>query len=328
MQSFEYANPLTKADAASLLAEKPGEAVVLAGGTDLLSLMKDYVATPERVVNIKSVQDLGGISYDASTGLRIGATAKLVELMGHDKVKQEYPSLVQAVEGIGSPQIWSMATVGGNLCQRPRCWYYRAGFGLLALKDAKPMVPTGDNRYHAILGNSGPAYFVNPSSLAPAFIALGTKLKIMGSRGEREVDLEQFYQIPKSGRDKEYALASDEFITDILVPPAADKKNAVYEVREKGGLGWPLATAAVAFAMDGNKIRSPRVVLGHVAPIPWVSADAEKRLDGRSTDERNADRAGKDAVKGAKALSKNKYKIQLAQVAVERAVLRASGKEV
>lgn len=328
MQSFEYANPLTKSEAAKLLAEKPGEAVVLAGGTDLLSLMKDYVATPTRVVNIKSIQDLGGIRYDAGTGLRIGATAKLVELMDHDKVAQEYPSLVQAVEGIGSPQIWSMATVAGDLCQRPRCWYYRSGFGLLAVKDAKPMVPTGDNRYHAILGNSGPAYFVNPSGLAPALIALGAKLKIVGSRGGREVALEQFYQVPKSGRDKEYALASDELITDILVPPAANKKNAVYEVRQKEGLGWPLVAAAVVFEMDGNTIRSPRVVLGHVAPIPWVSADAEKRLNGKPADEKNADRAGKDAVKGARALSKNKYKIRLAQVAVKRAVLRASGKEV
>jgi xanthine dehydrogenase YagS FAD-binding subunit len=286
------------------------------------------VATPTRVVNIKSIQDLDGIGYDAGTGLRIGATAKLATLMSHDKVKQEYPSLVQAAEGIGSPQIWSMATVAGNLCQRPRCWYYRGGFGLLALKDAKPMVPTGENRYHAILGNSGPAYFVNPSGLAPAFIALGAKLKIVGSRGEREVALEQFYQTPKSGRDKEYALASDELITDILVPPAGGKKNAVYEIRQKEGLGWPLVAAAVAFEMDGGKIRSPRVVLGHVAPVPWVSAEAEKRLDGKSADEKNADRTGKDAVKGARALSKNKYKIRLAQVAVKRAVLRASGKEV
>jgi xanthine dehydrogenase YagS FAD-binding subunit len=328
MQSFEYASPLTKADAAKLLAEKPGEAVVLAGGTDLLSLMKDYIVTPTRVVNIKSIQDLAGMSYDATTGLRIGATTKLVELMDHDKVKQEYPALVQAIQGIGSPQIWSMATVAGNLCQRPRCWYYRSGFGLLAVKDAKPMVPTGDNRYHAIFGNSGPAYFVNPSGLAPAFIALGATLKITGSRGAREVALEQFYQIPGSGNDKEYTLASDEFITDILVPPAANKKNAVYEIREKEGLGWPLAAAAVAFEMDGDRIRSPRVVLGHVAPIPWVSKDAEKRLDGKSPDEKNADRAGEDAVKGARALSRNKYKIPLARVAVKRAVLRASGKEV
>jgi xanthine dehydrogenase YagS FAD-binding subunit len=328
MQSFEYASPLTKADAAKLLAEKPGEAAVLAGGTDLLSLMKDYVATPTRVVNIKSIKDLGGISYDATQGLRIGATAKLVELIVHDRVKQEYPSLVQAADGIGSPQIKSMATVAGDLCQRPRCWYYRSGFGLLGVKDAKPMVPTGDNRYHAILGNTGPAYFVNPSGLAPALIALGAKLKILGSRGEREVPLEEFYQIPKSGNDKEYALASDEFITDIHVPPAADKKNATYELREKESMGWPLVAAAVAYVMDGNRIRSPRVVLGHVAPIPWVSPDAERRLNGRTADERNSERAGRDAVKGAKALSKNKYKIQLAQVAVKRAILRASGREV
>jgi xanthine dehydrogenase YagS FAD-binding subunit len=221
-----------------------------------------------------------------------------------------------------------MATVAGNLCQRPRCWYYRNGFGLLGIKDAKPLVPTGDNRYHAILGNSGPAYFVNPSGLAPVLIALGAKLKILGPRGEREVALEDFYQIPKGANDKEYALASDELITEILVPPAAGKKNAVYEVREKEGLGWPVVTAAVAFEIAGDKIRSPRVVLGHVAPIPWVSADAEKRLNGKSADEKNAERAGEDAVKGARALSRNGYKIRLARVAVKRAVLRASGREV
>lgn len=327
MQAFEYANPLTLEDAVQLLSEKPGETAVLAGGTDLLSLMKDRVVTPTRVVNIKSIRELGGIGYDTN-GLRIGALVTLAELLAHQETQKEYPSLVHAAEGVGSPQIQSMGTVGGDLCQRPRCWYFRSGCGLLAMKDGKSMVPSGDNRYHAILGNAGPAYFVSPSSLAPALIALGAKIRIVGPSGEREVAVERFYRAPASEGQLEYDLAAGEIVTGIVVPPATNRRNATYEVRQREGMDWPLAAAAVSFEMDGGKARSPRVILGHVAPTPWVARDAEKRLSGKVVDEESADRAGRDAVQGAKALSKNAYKIQLARVAVKRAIQRATGKEV
>lgn len=327
MQAFEYTSPEKKEDAVELLAAANGKATVLAGGTDLLSLMKDYIVSPARLVNIKSIRELQGISHDSRNGLRLGALVTLDELLADSKVKQEYPSLWQAAAGVSSPQIRSMGTVGGDLCQRPRCWYYRNGYGLLARQAGKSMVIDGDNRYHAILGNAGPAYFVNASSLAPALIALGAKVRILGPNGQREVEVEKFYTIPKQEGEKEYALQNAEVVTEILVPPAANRKNATYEVRQKEALDWPLTAAAVALELNGNRVTRARVALGHVAPTPWRSPAAEKFLAGKTISEEVAERAGEAAVDGAKALSRNGYKIRLARVSVKRALLRATGQE-
>jgi len=328
MQAFEYANPTTVADAVKALAVQGGSAAALAGGTDLVSLMKDSVETPKRLVNLKSLKELQGISYDAKKGLRIGAMVTLDELLGNSKVKQEYPSVVQAADGVKSPQIRNAGTVGGNLCQRPHCWYYRSGYGLLATQNGKSMVTEGDNRYHAIFGNSGPAYFVNSSSLAPALIALGAKVRIAGPQGNREVALAEFFRTPAKEGEKENVLGPNEIVADILVPPATRVRNATYEVRQREALDWPLAAAAVALEMDGKTVKSARIVLGHVAPVPWVAADAEKLLAGKTVSESLADQVGEAAVKAAKPLSRNGYKVRLARVAVKRAILRAAGMEV
>jgi xanthine dehydrogenase YagS FAD-binding subunit len=328
MRSFEYASPLTAQDAVALLAGKGGEAAVLAGGTDLLALMKDGVLTPSRVVNLKSIAALRGIDRDAAGGLRVGATVTLDDLLAEEGVRADYPGLAQAAEGVHSMQLRSQGTVGGELCQRPRCWYYRGGFGLLATKDGAALVPAGDNRYHAILGNTGPAKFVSPSSLAPALIALGAGLRILGPKGERQVSLADFYRAPRTAGEREYDLAPDEIVTDVFVPAAKGRRSATYEVRQKEALDWPLAAASVSFELEGGRIRSPRVVLGHVAPTPWPARGAEKYLNGKPPDEAHADRAGEEAVKGARPLSMNGYKVRLARVAVKRAVKRAAGKEV
>ena len=325
MKAFKYANQATKEEAVKLLS---AEAAVLAGGTDLLSLMKDYVVTPARLVNLKSIKELSGVSYDAKKGLGIGALTTIDQLLADANVKREYASLVQAAEGVRSQQLQNMGTVGGDLCQRPRCWYYRAGFGLLALHNGKSLVLEGDNRYHAVLGNEGPAYFVNPSSLAPALIALGATVTTFGSKGARQISLEKFYRSPKREAEREYDLEPDEILTEILVPSAAGRKNATYEVRQKEALDWPLAAASVSVEMSGANVKSARIVMGHVAPTPWPAPEAEKLLAGKPLSEETAAQAGEAAVRGAKPLSMNGYKVQLARVAVKRALLRASGKEV
>jgi xanthine dehydrogenase YagS FAD-binding subunit len=325
MRAFEYASPATKEQAVALLGTKWGEREILAGGTDLLSLMKDDVAQPKRLINIKEIKEIEGLSYATATGLRIGALATFQQLLEDETIKKEYPSLRQAALGVASPQIRNTGTVGGDLCQRPRCWYYRNGMGLLALDTSgNSLVTAGENKYHAILGNSGPAYFVNPSSLAPALIALGAKIRLYGPKGRRDVLADQFFVIPKSGDEREYLLKPNEIVTEILVPPAADTRNATYEVRQKQALDWPLASAAAALKMTGKKITSARIVLGHVAPIPWPAPEANKYLAGKTVSEKIAEEAAAAAVTGAKALSQNEYKIQLARVAVKRAILRAA----
>ena len=324
MQAFEYARPKSTQEAVKLLAGGESGALPLAGGTDLISLMKDGNASPQRLVSLQHVTELKGISFRPGTGLRLGAGVTFEDLLESAEVRGQYPALVQAAEGVTSPQIRSTGTVGGDLCQRPRCWYYRAGYGLLANYKGKSLVPDGDNRYHAILGNSGPAYFVSPSSLAPILIALDAKVKLQGPQGARELSVQEFFVTPKSEGESEHALHAGEIVSEILVPPAGDAKMAVYEVRQKEALDWPLAAAAAVLKLSGGSVQSARVVLGHVAPVPWPAPEAEGALKGKSIDEDVAWEAGKAALSKATPLSRNAYKVQLARVAVKRAILRAA----
>jgi len=324
MEAFEYANPTTLPEALKMLGSNWSEAQVLAGGTDLISLMKEYVVSPKRVVNVKAIAALHGVSKGAA-GLRIGATTTLDELASNAMVRAEYPSLTTAVLGISSPQIRNMGTVGGDLCQRPRCWYFRNGYGLLAMMDGKSLVPDGENRYHAIFGG-GPAYFVSASSLGPALVALGAKVKVQSATGTRTVDAANFFVSPKDENTREIDLKPEEIVTEILVPPAAGVKNATYEVRHREAIDWPLATASVALKMSGGKISSAHVVLGHVAPTPYHAAKASEWLKGQSITEATAEQAAAAAVEGAQPLSQNEYKVQLAKVSVKRALLAAAGK--
>lgn len=321
MNNFEYINATSLKEATAALGSSWSDAVVLAGGTDLLGLMKDYVMSPKRVVNIKNVKELGGITKSGS-GLRIGATVTFDELANNAQVRQMYPSLSQAVMGVTSPQIRNMGTVGGDLCQRPRCWYFRLGHGVLAQKDGKSLVAEGENKYHAIFPE-GAAHFVSASSLGPALVALGAKLKLVSASASREVDAAKFFVAPQSNEAREIALLPNEILTEVILPAAG--KNATYEVRQKDALDWPLATASVHLTMKGNTVSAANIVLGHVGPTPHHAAGAEKALLGKAITAETAMAAGDAAVQGAKPLSQNAYKIQLARVAVKRALLTAAG---
>ena len=327
MQAFEYASPTAPEEAAKLLAGSWGETEVLAGGTDLLNLMKDYITTPKRVVSLQKVKGLGGIDFKSGKELRLGAMATLQELIGTPGLREEYAGLVQAAENISSPQVRAVGTVGGDLLQRPYCWYYRAGFGLLAMLNGKSLVSNGDNRYHAILGNSGPAYFVSPSRLAPMLVALGAKVKVQGPHGAHEMPVEKLFVTPKAEGEREHALKPNEILVEIIVPHHGGAKTAVYDVLQREVMDWPLASAVVVLHMDGDKVKSARVVLGQVAPVPWPSPEAEQALAGKPVNAGVAGDAGKAALSKATPLSQNGYKVQLARVAVKRAVLRAAGKE-
>jgi xanthine dehydrogenase YagS FAD-binding subunit len=325
MRPFEYASPTTKEQAVSLLGATWGSAAVLAGGTDLLALMKDDIAHPKRLVNIKDIKELQGVTPNAQ-GLRIGALTTLGELADNESVAKNYPALAEALNEAASPQIRNMATIGGNLCQRPRCWYFRTGFGLLP-KDStgKELVTEGENRYHAILGNEGPAKFISPSTVVPILIAYGAKLQLVGPKSKRQVPLEKFYVTPKTAAEREHDLRPNEIVSEIVLPHSGDGKYAHYEVRQKAAFDWPLAVAAVALKMDGSNVQSARVIMGYVAPVPWISAEAEQALKGKAVSEETAQAAAEAALRDAKPLSHNAYKVQLAKVAVKRAILKAGG---
>lgn len=320
MQNFAYASPTTLQDALALLGAKWGEADVLAGGTDLITLMKEYLHTPKRVVNIKGIKELEGISKTAD-GLRIGALVTLDELAKNADVVAGYKAIADAAAGVDSPQLRHMGTAGGDLCQRPRCWYYRQGFGLLGMKDGKSLIPDGENKYHAIFSD-GPAYFVSPSSLGPALVALGAKVKLASAKGTREVALAKWFVTPANEATREIALQPNEILTEIIVP-AATVRSSTYEVRQKEALDWPLATASVVLEMNGATVKSAKIVLGHVGPTPVDAPAAARALVGKAVNAVNAEAAGKAAVAGAKPLSQNAYKVNLAKVAVKRALLDA-----
>ena len=325
MQPFEYVSPANTRQAASLLAATWGQTEILAGGTDLLALMKEDVVTPKRVINIKEIVDLRGVRANAQ-GLRIGALTRLGELADDASVRGRYPALAEAVHEAASPQIRNRATLGGNLCQRPRCWYFRNGLGLLPKDESgKDLVSDGDNRYHAILGNDGAAKFVSPSTIVPVLIAYGAKIRLEGPKGKRELPLEKFYVTPKTEDEREHDLMPNEVLTEIIVPPADGWQAAHYEVRQKAAFDWPLAVAAVALKTAGSNVQAARVVLGYVAPTPWPSPEAEAVLQGQSASEETAQKAATAALSNAKPLSQNAYKVQLARVAVKRAILKAQG---
>jgi xanthine dehydrogenase YagS FAD-binding subunit len=323
MQPFEYAAPTTKEQAVALLGTRWEDAAILAGGTDLMSQMKDNIAAPKRLVDIKGIQEFDGIQYNTQTGLRLGALVTIEQLREHADVRKQYPGLVQAAEGITSAQMRNRGTVGGDLVQRPRCWYFRNGFGIVARPEPdRPADIADDSRYFSIFGNDGPAAFVHPSLLAPMLMALGAGVKLYSSSGSRDVPLEQFFLIPKLETDRENVMRPNEILTEIVVP-GGSWKTAVYEVRQKEALDWPLAAAAVALQMNGSTVKTARVVLGHVATMPWRSPEAEQALAGKSITEATATAAGQAAVQKAKPMGKNEYKVQLTRVAVKRALLAA-----
>lgn len=324
MKNFAYAQPRTEAEVLGVLASQPGHIELLAGGTDLVGLMKKMVVTPDCVVNVSEVDSMRHIEPMATGDVVVGASVRLDEFL--DSVLTDaYPAVKQAIQGINSVQLQAQGTIGGELLRRPTCWYFRDGHGLLANQGR--MVVDGDNRYHAILGNRGPAKFVNASRLAPALISLGARVRVVGPKehDEQVLPLESLYQVPRNEDEKESVLAQGQIVTHVILPPDEGRLSAAYEVRQSEGPDQPLAAAAATMDVTGGTVREARIVMGQVAPIPWISEDAARSMIGQPITEETARIAGFEAVGAAMPLSQNKYKVQVAQVAVQRAILRAAG---
>jgi xanthine dehydrogenase YagS FAD-binding subunit len=325
MKAFEYAAPESEREVLELLSAQRGKTEVLAGGTDLLGLMKKMIVTPDRVVSLGRVDSLKAIDAD-SQGARIGAMVTLEELLDHP-VSQDYPALQQAIRAIHSLQLQAQGTLGGELCQRPRCWFFRGGLGLLAERGRA--AAEGDNRYHAIFDNGGPAKFVCPSRLAPALIALGASVRILGpdAGDETVAPLEFLFRTPKDERQREHNLEPNQIVAQILLPPPDGRTSASYEVQHGSGPDYPLVAAAASIATRGGVVAEARIVLGQVAPTPWLSREAAECIVGLPVNAASAEAAGDAAVSVATPLANNEYKVQLARVAVKRALLLAAGLE-
>jgi xanthine dehydrogenase YagS FAD-binding subunit len=325
MKAFEYAAPRTEREVLEQLSFAPGRTEVLAGGTDLVGLMKQMLVTPDRVVSLSRVPSLKTIQAD-SQAVRLGAMVTLEDLLDNPAC-EFFPALKQSLAAFGSQQFLAQGTLGGELCQRPRCWYFRAGQGLLAQRGQS--VVEGDSRFHAIFGNSGPAKFVSPSRLAPALIALGAMVRIIGPEADNEsnLPLEMLFRTPKSDREREHELSAGQIVAQVVLPHPEGRRSASYEVQHGAGPDYPLVSASVSLALQGNVVADARVVLGQVAPTPWVSREAARAITGQPVTAETAALAGEAAVAVAAPLEHNEYKVQLAQVAVKRALLLAAGQE-
>lgn len=328
MNSFEYALPRSEAEAVGLLHEHEGETAILAGGTDLFNLLKaDLISpAPRRVVDLKNIATMRGVRQ-TDDGVLIGALTTLEEIQ-EDPLLKSYASVRQVAAAIPAIQVQSMGTVGGDLCLLPNCWYFRNGYGLLGRDDGKSLVADGRNEYHAIFGNRGPAKFVSASRFAPALIAWGAKVRIAGPGPDQEtvLPLEYFYVTPRTEFQGVHVLKPGQFVTHIWLPTAEPQQlSASYEALQMKGLDWPLATASVWLQTSGSLVTAARVVLGHVAPTPWVSQAAADAVVGKVVLEETANSAGDAAIKTATPLPENEYKVQIARAAVKRALLRAVG---
>jgi len=323
MKPFEYAAPRKVKDATELLGKEWGVTELMAGGTDLVTCLKQGITEPRRVVSLRNILDLARIRT-GRRGLTLGAMVTLGELAANSEVRSEFPGLSAAAAGVASDQIMGVGTVGGDLCQRPRCWYFRNGHGLLAMDGETSLVRQGDNRHHAIFGTEGPALFVSASSLGPMLAALGATLTLEGATGAtREVPAAGFFRAPASANERETVLAPNEILTQVFVPPSG-LRNATYEVRHRHGLDWPYVTASVSFLLSGGVASKVSVHLGHVAATPWPAQAAAAALEGKRVDETSAAQAGEAAAEGAQPLSRNAYKVQLVKTAVKRAILSAA----
>jgi xanthine dehydrogenase YagS FAD-binding subunit len=323
VKPFEYVNAAGEKEAVAALGPERGKFLPLAGGMDLLALMKDYVAQPDRLVNVKGLDRT--IARTPDGGLRIGAAVTLTQLSENADARRMYPALTDAAAEVGTPQIRNVGTVGGNINQRPRCWYFRnEEFACLKKGGSRCFAVDGENQYHAIFGD-GPCHIVHPSSLAVPSIALNAKYRLVGPAGERLVDAGEYFQMPDRNLFGETVLAPNELLTHVMLPPPGSARTATYEVRFKQSHDWPLAFASVALSMSGDTVRGARIVMGAVAPIPWRSPAAEAALTGKRLSEEAAMTAADAAVQGARPMTLNAYKVQIARTAVKRAIMKAAG---
>jgi xanthine dehydrogenase YagS FAD-binding subunit len=327
VKAFSYVNPANEREAVRALGPDRDKVMPLAGGQDLLARLKDYVAQPDRIVNVKSALD-ATVTAVPGGGLKIGAAMKLVDLAEHAEVAKLYPAFSRAAIEVGTPQIRNQGTVGGNLNQRPRCWYFRNEEFVCFKKGGNVCFsPQGENQFHAIFG-SGPSFIVHPSSLAVPSVAYGATFRLAGPNGERMVPAAEYFTMPTlQNVQTENVLASNELLTHVILPAPGPVKSGHYEVRYKESHDWPIAFATVLLTMAGDTVRGARIVMGAVAPVPWRVQAAETALVGKTINEATAAAAAEVALRDARPLSQNAYKIQVAKTAVKRAIQNAAGIE-
>ncbi len=321
MRKFSLVQPENLKELVAFLAKADGQRVILAGGTDLFSLLKDEILNPEIIVDLSRLKELFGLRQEKEA-LRIGALTTISELASSPIVQKNFFGLKQAAQSIGSPQLRNVGTVGGNLCQRPRCWYFRDPLFQCRKKGgSRCFALNGRNKYHAIFGG-GICNIVHPSDLAPSLISLEAKIKIASKDGEKEMLLADFFTLPSVSLRQENKLQPNEVLTEVIVPkPSSHLKSTYVKFTERGSWDFALVSVAAAAEVQGDILKKPKFVLGGVAPIPWRLTVFEQMIEGKKIDEKMAAAAALEALKEARPLSENAYKVDLASVLLTRATM-------
>jgi xanthine dehydrogenase YagS FAD-binding subunit len=339
MNAFQWTEPgtirealehecTTAADAAVVAGarKRPDDLTLFkAGGVDLLDLMKDGILAPTKLVSLRAMPGLDQIKEDDKLGLRIGPLVTLAQLDTHPIVRKNYRALADAAGHSATPQIRNAATIGGNLLQRPRCWYFRnEQFVCLKKGGDVCFAREGEHQYHAIFDNAG-CIIVHPSTAATALVAFGARLELTGWNWRREIELEKFLVSPEKDATRENGLLANEVLAEIRLPAVSpETRSAHIKQGEKESFDWPIADVAVVLEQSGGRCTRASIVLGAAAPVPWRAKEAEAALTGKAITEETARAAAKAAVNGATPLQKNRYKVPIFEAVVRRTILMAA----
>jgi xanthine dehydrogenase YagS FAD-binding subunit len=325
-KSVEDALGKVNATVSEILAKNgnPTATVLKAGGVDLLDLMKEGLVTPGTIIGIRNIPGLDKIEYDSKAGLRIGANVTLGEMEANSRIRDQYQALFQAVSHAGTPQVRNSATLGGNLAQRTRCWYfrsidhecYRKGSGICFAQE-------GENEFHAVMNNQ-PCASVHSSSVATALLAFNAKVEIVSADGKkREVRMEDFFVHPEKDSRTENILKANELISAVIIPATgANTKSYYIKQGARESHDWALADVAVVAEMSGNRCKKAEIALGAAAPVPIKAKAAADSLNGKEINEASAVNAGEIAMKDATPLAHNAYKVPLFKTIIKRAILK------
>ena len=323
MKAFTNTNARDVRHAVTLLkqARDQGRTVSIAGGgSDLLGMMKERLVMPDMVVRLATIKNLDSVKL-TNPGATIGGQMTVAAVAANPLIRTEYAVLAEAAESVATPQIRNVASLAGNLCQRPWCWYYRNGFKCLKNGGTTCYSVTGENQFHAIFGG-GPSYIVHPSDIAPALVALDATFRIAGPSGDRLVPAGEFFTLPTVDSSRENVLTDGEILAEVVLPRrgAASIRSTYHKILDREAWTHAVVSAAVVMDVDQGICRRARIVLGGVAPIPWRLPEVERMLTGQRVTPDLAARAGDAAVNGARPMAKNGYKVPMVRAMVARTI--------
>lgn len=321
MKTFNYTQPRSLKEASSLLKRKSGEAVAYAGGTDILGMIKAGIMSPGELVNLKSIPEMKYIKYTPGRGLQIGALTEIAEIAENPVILEKYSVLQQAALQVASPQLRNVGTIGGNLCQRPRCWYYRENFNCLRKGGDMCYAFEGQNKYHCII-EGGPCFIVHPSDMAVALSALDAKLTIFGDKKSRTVSVKDFFVLPEDDCQHENILKPGEIITEIIIPELPEgTKSGYVKFKERGAWDFAVVSVGAVLRKEGGNIISGKAAFGGIAPVPWQEEAFNGKLAGLPVDESSIVSLSSELLKEASPLSQNTYKVILTRNLTKRLLL-------